>query len=166
MVLRVCPQVLALALLAVACSSTPRPDVTISEAAAEDHPVGGSGREAMEELIRTVQPAVEEARRTYPEAKRVFEAGLPQGSHLFVTIRLWDASGSMEQVFVLVDAIRRGKIDGRIWSELETVRGYEQGQVIVVEEAEILDWTILDAEGREEGNYIGKLLDELGGTTH
>ena len=140
-------------LVAAACSSTPRPEVVITKA-------------EVEEFIRAVQPAVDEARKTFPTAKARYLAGLPAGSHFYVTTRLRDRAGKMEQVFVLVDAIRGETIDGRIWSDIVGIEGYSQGEALKVLESDVIDWTILDAEGREEGNYVGKLLDQLTGTSH
>ncbi|GMU65870.1 MAG: hypothetical protein AMXMBFR36_21440 [Acidobacteriota bacterium] len=120
----------------------------------------------MEQLLVELQPAIEEARRTYSAARARFEAGLPEGSHFFVTTRLRDSRGAIEQVFVRVDAYRESTAVGRIWSEIVGVQGYERGEVLLVVESEVIDWTILDAEGKEEGNFVGKLYDRLHGISH
>ena len=150
--------------LAAGCASVPRPTVVIDKGI-EDHPYQiASGDRA--EYQRQIQPAIDEARRTYPAARSKFLAGLPEGSHFFLTVRLLDSAGDSEQLFVLVDAIRHGTVYGRIWSQVQFVHGYEQGQTIEIAEADLMDWTILDAAGAEEGNFVGKLIDRLENVTH
>ena len=59
----------------------------------------------MERLERAMQPYIDRARASYPAARGRFLAGLPRGYDFFVTVRLRDAQGRWEQVFVSVDRI-------------------------------------------------------------
>ncbi len=69
--------VYAFLLLGIAgCASTPQPAVVITKA-------------------RSVQPAVDEAKKSFPEAKVRYLAGLPEGSHFFITTRLWDRAAQL-----------------------------------------------------------------------
>jgi len=130
----------------------------------EDRPIDATGDEylALDEAMR---PYVEEARRTYPEARARALAGLPPGAAFYVTTRLSDGRGRFEQVFVAVRGFASsteggpGVVWGDIASEIRTVEGYELGQEVTVREADILDWTIVHADGQEEGNVVGKFLD-------
>ena len=116
---------------------------------------------ATDSLAKQLAPAVAHARATYPKARRRFLAGLPSGYSFAVTTRLMDADGHTEQVFVTVDSIRAKRIYGRIASDIALVRGYRLHQPYELGEASVLDWTILDPFGNEEGNFVGKLVDEL-----
>ena len=93
-------------------------------------------------------------------ACRRFLAGLPAGHHLFAVTNLRDASGRIEQVFIAVSSIRDGSVTGRIASDLLAVRGFESGNPYFFPESECLDWAITRPDRGEEGNVIGKFLDE------
>lgn len=64
-----------------------------------------------------------------------------------------------EDVFVVVDAIKDGKVTGRIANIPENVTNYRQGQQITVPESEIRNWVIVRPDGSEEGNLVGKFLE-------
>src|SRR3954454_10199660 len=75
---------------------------------------------------RAVAPYVAKARASYPAAKKRFLAGLPAGYTFSVWIRLWqrDAKHNQvhaEDVFVVVDTIKGGKVTGRIANVPEIV---------------------------------------------
>ena len=106
-----------------------------------------------------IQPFVEKARKTYPEAKERFLAGLPPNHVFFVTVRLHDSSGRWEQVFIAVKEIKEGTISGLIASEIEAVSGYKIGDKYSFPESELLDWTVSKPDGTEDGNFVGKFLD-------
>jgi hypothetical protein len=120
---------------------------------------GPPGFELTERLERAMQPYVEAARATYPKAKQRFLDGLPPGYEFYVTTRLRDGQGRWEQVFIAVDSIASGTVRGRIVSAVRLVRGYRWQQRYALLEAEVLDWTIVDPLGREEGNVVGRFLD-------
>lgn len=125
-----------------------------------DQPVTFSEMSAWDELIRLMEPFVQQARATYPDAKRRFLQGLPQ-NHLFsITTRLVDDDGRVEQVFIEVTSIEDGIVTGLIASDVNVVTGFEPWQEYRFPETELVDWTILRPDGSEEGNYVGKFLDE------
>jgi hypothetical protein len=86
-------------------------------------------------------------------------AGLPAGQSFFVTTRIHDRHGRLEQVFVAVHEISDSVIGGLIWSEIGVVEGYALGQPYSFEESKLLDWLIAHPDGSEEGNFVGKFLD-------
>ena len=45
---------------------------------------------------------------------------------------------------------------GQISNNLYSVSGYRKGQSISFDESDILDWTLIDATGKEYGNYLGR----------
>ena len=110
-------------------------------------------------LVRTLEPYVQQARDSYPAAKQRFLGGLPPRETFFVTVRLSDSLEHHEQVFVAVDSIVGDRIAGRLWSQIDLVRGFRLRQPYVTTEREIVDWLIAKPDGTEEGNIVGKFLD-------
>ena len=136
-----------------ASSASPR---SSSDMTVEPRP---PGFEFTERLEVAMQPYVESARATYPAARDRFLRGLPAGYVLYVTTRLRDPQGRWEQVFVRVDSITSGQIRGRIASSVRLIAGYRWQQPYDLPETDIVDWTIVDPLGGEEGNVVGKFLD-------
>jgi len=106
-----------------------------------------------------IAPYVAKAKQTYPAAKNRYLSGLPAGEKFYVTTRLRDQGGRFEQVFIRVTGINGPTITGQIASQLNLVTGYRPGQLHSFPESELVDWTILKADGSEEGNVVGKFLD-------
>lgn len=133
-------------------------DAQLSPNAPKDKP----GKVAADELRRfeeAIRPHVEQARKTYPEAKQRFLKGLPRGHIFFVTTRLYDAQRRFEQVFVAVTEIKEGKIRGTLASDVRLVSVYRHGDDYTFPESELYDWTISKPDGTEDGNFVGKFLD-------
>jgi hypothetical protein len=149
----------AVILLNVACATGGRQSVYTPPNAPEDRPVAATA-ETRNELYALMEPYIAQARATYPEAKARFLAGLPPRHTFLAVTRLRDAEGHTEQVFIAVDRIRDGKITGRIQNDIRLVQGFENGQVHTFPEGELVDWVISKPDGSEEGNFVGKFLDE------
>jgi len=124
-----------------------------------DKVVSVSSDEQARRFEAAIAPYVKEARRTFPDAKGRFLAGLPPGETFFVTVRLVDGQQGVEIVFVQVRTIKDGWVIGKIANEVVTVKGHEQGDVLATQETSILDWTITKPDGSEEGNLVGKFLE-------
>ena len=157
---------LPIALLLAICSTAAfAQDPQLSRDAPKDVPATVAP-EALPSFEEAIAPYVAEAKRTYPAAKERFLAGLPDGQSFFVTIRLYDSTGTFEQVFIAVRSIESGVITGRIWNDINRVQGYKHGDTHSFGETDILDWLITHPDGAEDGNYVGKYLDALyqGGT--
>ena len=110
-------------------------------------------------LVKVLEPYVEQARVTYPSAKRRFVDGLPVGETFFVTVRLTDSLAHHEQIFVAVDSVVDDRLIGRIASQVGVVRGYRAGQQYTAREAEVVDWLISKPDGSEDGNVVGRFID-------
>lgn len=123
-----------------------------------DKPIAASAKE-MEELEKAIKPCIEQARKTYPTARKRFLAGLPEKHSFYVTTQLMDAEGRTEQVFILVRKIEKEMIEGVIASDIHLVSGYKNGDSFQFSEQKLRDWTIVRPDGTEEGNFIGKFLD-------
>ncbi len=160
--MRISPTFLLLAALLMWASSAlaqepdKLPELAPNAPADKSQPVKSSELKAFDAAIK---PYVEKARKTYPEAKARFLAGLPVNNFFFVTARLRDDAGRWEQVFIAVREIKDGIISGLIASDIETVSGYQAGNKYSLPESEILDWTISKPDGTEEGNFVGNFLD-------
>jgi hypothetical protein len=136
------------------------PDPELSPDAPQDQPVDARNRKEAEEYEAAIAPYVAEGKRTYPDAKRRYLEGLSPKYAFFVVTKLRDASGRSEQVFVSVASIKDGRITGRIANEIRAVKGYKDGDPYSFPESELLDWLIARPDGSEEGNVVGKFLDE------
>jgi len=134
-------------------------NVNVAPNAPQDQPKQAETLDQVAKLDLAIKPYVEKARQTYPEAKRKFLAGLPPKETLFVTTRLHDSEGRIEQVFIAVKEIKDDTIKGVIWSQINTVTGYQLGDSYSMKEKDLLDWTISKPDGTEEGNFVGKFLD-------
>ena len=124
-----------------------------------DRPVSATELCQLEEMHRVTAPLTEQARATYPDAKRRFLAGELPTHRFFVTTRIYDKAGREEQIFVVVDSIRDGRISGRIASPVRLVAGYRLNQAHALDETELVDWTVSRPDGTEEGNVVGKFFD-------
>ena len=126
--------------------------------ARRDQPLtASSGSDAMR-MFFAMEPYVAHARASWPEARRRFVAGLPESHTFFVTTRLRDAQGHIEQTFVALDSIANGRVFGRIWSKILVVDGYRLGQPYDFPEGDLIDWMIARPNGTSEGNIVGRFL--------
>ncbi len=133
----------------------------LNEDAVSDRPFTTNATEAAR-LEEAMKPFVEKAKESYPQAKEQFLAGLAPGHWFFVTARLRDRAG-VEQVFIAVQKIEAEFITGRISSDIFVVKGYKYGDLYTFPEAELIDWVIVNPDGTQEGNVVGKFLDEYHG---
>lgn len=124
-----------------------------------DRPAGASTPAAWRAAVEAMQPYVDRARATWPSARARFLRGLALGARLLVTTRITDPFGRSEQSFILVDRITEDLIEGTIDSEIGLVTGWRRGDQYVLREGDLIDWTIVHPDGREEGNVVGKFLD-------
>lgn len=141
-----------------------RNDAPVSVDAPTDKPVAIAGTEnakSLQQLDKLIAPAVKQARKTLPQVKQRLQTGLTPGQAFFLTTRIYDTDGRFEQVFVRVREWQGNTIKGVIASDLSVVQQYHAGQPIEFPEKAVLDWTISQPDGSEEGNFVGKLLDTL-----
>jgi hypothetical protein len=124
-----------------------------------DRPIATTYECQLRAALAAMQPYTNQARATWAGARRQYQAGLAPGRSMFVTARLTDSAGHVEQVFVAVDSIAGSRIVGRIWSQIAVVAGYRYGQRYELDESVIVDWMIANPDGSEDGNVVGKFLD-------
>ena len=131
----------------------------VSTQAPSDQPVSVTSDEQRRRLDAAIAPYIGQARATYPQAKERYLSGLPPQQSFFVAVELRDAGGHSEMAFLAVDSLARDSIFGRIWNQIQVVRGYRLRDRHAVAEAELLDWLITKPDGSEEGNVVGKFVD-------
>lgn len=132
----------------------------LSPNAPADAPVGIDIRAGLEAYHKALAPYVEQARQSYPGAKERYIKGLPPGYTFYAVTRLKDEQQLEEQVFIAVTTINGDRISGRIANDISTVSGYKAGDAHDFPESELIDWVITSPDGTEEGNVVGKLIDE------
>lgn len=143
---------LALTLLPLAIHAQLAPNAPLDD----PRSLSQSQFEAME---KAVEPIIAQARASYPAARDRYLAGLPAGETFFITTRLKDDAGRVEQVFIRVQRIIDGRIQGVIANDLNLVRGFRAGQPYSLGEADLVDWLISKPDGSEEGNLLGKFIE-------
>lgn len=111
------------------------------------------------QLTEALKPLIVQARATLPSAKKRYLAGLPSGHFMSVTTGLTDRKGHREQVFVNIDSWVGEVVNGRLANDV-SLEGYKRGQALKVNEKDMLDWTIVNSKGEEEGNVLGKFIDK------
>jgi len=109
-------------------------------------------------MEKAIAPYIEQAKKSYPDAKKRYLAGLPT-KHRFAVVTKLHGPGGEEAIFVTVTAIKGDQVTGRIDSEVH-VLGYKTGDPYTLSERDIVDWVIVRPDGSEEGNLVGKFLDE------
>src|SRR5438477_11181496 len=107
-----------------------------------DSPVQAAQRCIWVAMDRAMQPYITRARATWPQARQRYLAGLPPRHSFFVTALLVDNQDRREQVFVAVESIRDGRINGKIWNLVEVVRGFHLGDLYWFPESHLRDWLI------------------------
>lgn len=136
------------------------PNPKLSPNAPPDQPFDTKSNAEAEEYRAATAPFVEKGRKTYPEAKRRYLAGLPAGHNFYAVTKLRDSSGASEQVFVAIASVQGDRITGRIANDVVGVKGYKNGDPYTFPESELVDWLITHPDGSEEGNVVGLFLDE------
>jgi hypothetical protein len=111
--------------------------------------------EAWPRAIAAMQPYVDRARASWPSARARF-GSFPLGHRLVVTARLTDILGRMEHVTIQVDSVRDPVIHGRIQSEVGSVIGWRRGDLLSLDETDLIDWMIVGPTGTVDGDVVGR----------
>lgn len=107
------------------------------------------------EFNASLQPCIEHARKTFTQARRGFQDGLPGGGNLYVIV-FNDQAGT---AYIEVDAVDEGMIHGylnfgnRIKGEV-----YDAGDTITLNQSELVDWSITYPDRPSDGNLISKYM--------
>ena len=112
--------------------------------------------EVSNKFEEAIAPEILKAQQNLAEVKRRFLNGLKKDNKLYLTIRIADQYGNVEQVYIRTYLWKDSTVMGQISNNLYSVSGYRPGQTISFDESDILDWTLIDADGKEYGNYLGR----------
>jgi hypothetical protein len=130
----------------------------LSPNAPQDRPFTGDQAHT-ESMHRAIAPYIAQGRATYPQAKARYLAGLPAGESFYVWTTLREPPDLEEAVFIRVNSINGGIVTGSLSSDIDLLQGYHQGQILRISENDVQDWLISHPDGTEEGNAVGKFLD-------
>ena len=109
-------------------------------------------------VMPLLQPNIDNARQSWPNARGRFLTGLPLANELVVTTMTEDNLGHSAFVFVKVDRLVEGVIHGHVWQNLATPSDWRRGDLFAFPEKDLLDWRIVRPDGTIEGNFLGKFL--------
>lgn len=111
-----------------------------------------------DDMEAKMAPFVKQALESLPSVKKRFMRGLSAGNELVVTTRIFgENKNQIEQVFVQVRNWRGETLEGRLASP-PRLKNHQEGESLIVREADIQDWTILRSDGSMEGNFVGRGL--------
>ena len=102
---------------------------------------------------------VREALRTLPQAKKRFLAGLPQGDQFLLSVRVIATDTSFRQASARVLGWHGSTVQALLLPSPANSAGPTEPTPVSFPETAVLDWTLLRASGREEGNYVGRYTD-------
>ena len=115
-------------------------------------------RPALAREATALADPVREALRTLPQAKKQFLAGLPDGDQFLLSVRVVASDTSFRQVSARVLGWRGTTVQALLLPAAGPATPAEPTPVSFPEAA-VVDWTLLRASGREEGNYVGRYTD-------
>jgi uncharacterized protein YegJ (DUF2314 family) len=110
--------------------------------------------------------ASKRARTKLQALRPAFEKGLPPGSRLLVKGPFArDDEGSEYMWVEVMQWPANGKIEGILQNDPFYIRKLKAGAKVRVNFAEVFDYILYHADGTQEGNETGKLMDKQGGPT-
>ena len=102
---------------------------------------------------------VREALRTLPQAKKRFLAGLANGDQFLLSVRVVDTDTSFRQAMARVLGWHGSTVQALLLPSAANSVGPTEPTLVSFPETAVLDWMLLRASGREEGNYVGRYTD-------
>ncbi len=99
---------------------------------------------------------VREALRTLPQAKKKFLAGLPDGDQFLLLVRVAASDTSFRQASARVLGWRGTTVQALLLPAAADSATPTEPTPVSFPETAVVDWTLLRASGREEGNYVGR----------
>lgn len=151
----------ALTLLVGALLPWPRPSAAQSSApvvlTAATAPAGV--RPALTRDATALADPVREALRTLPQAKKRFLAGLPAGDQFLLSVRVAATDTSFRPASARVLGWHGSTVQALLLPDAGDAASPAQPTPVSFPETAVVDWTLLRASGREEGNYVGRYID-------
>ena len=100
------------------------------------------------------------ARARLPQLRDLFNRGLAPGEYIDVKAPFDTDSGGREWMWVEVRAWKGDRIEGTLQNTPDDVKRLRLGQDVVVSQAELFDYLFHHADGRDEGNTTGAIIEE------
>ncbi len=116
-------------------------------------------RPALNREALALADPVREALRTLPQAKKKFLAGLPSGDQFLLSVRVVATDTSFRQASARVMGWHGNTVQALLLPDASTSAVPTEPLPISFPETAVVDWTLLRASGREEGNFVGRYLD-------
>ena len=113
------------------------------------------------DIEKLIAPYIEKARETFPAVKKKYIAGdyVREKRVLDVQINLVDKDGTKEMVFVHVTQCLGNRFQGIVTNEIELLKEYKKGDTVSFTQDQVKNWVVVDSQGNEEGNYVGKAIE-------
>jgi hypothetical protein len=109
-----------------------------------------------EELLE----ASRQARLKIPVLRKAFNTGLIPGEYIQVKAPFKTSGGGHEWMWVEVTSWNGEKIRGLLKNEPFNIPDLHGGQVVEVSEGDIFDYIRLRADGKQEGNETGRIIEK------
>ncbi len=103
------------------------------------------------------------ARAHLPQLRDLFNRGLAPGEYIDVKAPFATDSGGREWMWVEVRAWKGDRIEGTLQNTPDDVKRLRMGQDVVVSQADLFDYIFHRADGRDEGNTTGAIIEEESG---
>ena len=116
-------------------------------------------RPALARYETALADPMREALRTLPQAKKRFLAGLPEGDQFLLSVRVIATDTSFRRVSARVLGWHGTTVQALLLPDTAGAAGPAEPMPVSFSETAVLDWTLLRASGREEGNYVGRYTD-------
>ena len=116
-------------------------------------------RPALERDENALADPVREALRTLPQAKKKFLAGLPIGDQFLLSVRIVATDTSFRKASARVLGWHGNTVQALLLPDAATSAAPAEPVPVSFPETAVMDWTLLRASGREEGNYLGRYAD-------
>jgi hypothetical protein len=123
-------------------------------------PSTAPGRRALASADADIADPVREARRTLPQARKRYLAGLPSGDQCLLMVRVVEGDTLFRPVTARVIGWQGGAVQALLPARADSSLPPTGDKIPVsFPESAVLDWIIVRANGREEGNYVGRYLE-------
>jgi len=109
--------------------------------------------------------ASKRAKEKLPQLQAAFQKGLQPGENIQLKAPFAVPGGGQEFMWVEVTTWQGRKIKGLLRNEPVNIPGLHGGQIVEVNSAEVFDYLRVFADGRQEGNETGAIIQRLSGSS-
>lgn len=112
---------------------------------------------------KELEAASKKARSQLPGLRKAFNAGLTPGEYIQVKAPFATPKGDTEWMWVEITEWKGNGIRGLLKNEPFDIPTLHGGQIVQVREADVFDYIRRYANGKEEGNETGKIIEKMRG---